>query len=394
MDWEIGRLEDLCELITKGTTPTTCGYKFTDSGVRFIKIENIGKNGRISSAGSAFISEETHQALGRSILRKDDILFSIAGALGRSAVVTEDILPANTNQALAIIRLKTENVDQYYLRHFLDSDFIKERIGNIGTQGAQINLSLAQIRDMPILLPPLAEQKMIAEILFAVDEAIEKMNAIIDRTWELKKGLVRKLFAQSKDAHHWKISSVGEYAQINSESLGNKTDPDAKLQYIDISSIERPGVISAVKDVIFKDAPSRARRVVKYGDILVSTVRPYLRAFARVKLEAPNLIASTGFAVLEPQPHFDGEFLYQFILSDQFVNFLEERMTGSNYPAVNPGDVAMCPIPLPPVEEQKAIGSILSAVDRAVSCEEAYRDRLEVEKNSLMQLLLTGKVRT
>lgn len=168
----IVNLRLLCELITKGTTPTTYGFKYTDSGVRFIKIENIGKNGHILPSGITYISEETHQALRRSILRKDDILFSIAGALGRSSVVTEDILPANTNQAVAIIRLNREKADPCYVRYFLDSDAIRRRIENIGTQGAQINLSLAQVGDMPIPLPPLAEQRRIAGVIATLDNQI------------------------------------------------------------------------------------------------------------------------------------------------------------------------------------------------------------------------------
>ena len=162
----------LCELITKGTTPTTYGFKYTDSGVRFIKIENIGENGRILPSGITYISGETHQALRRSILKKNDILFSIAGALGRSCVVTEDILPANTNQAVAIIRLEKEKADPAYIRYFLDSDAIRSRIENIGTQGAQINLSLAQVGDMPIPLPPLAEQRRIAGVIATLDNQI------------------------------------------------------------------------------------------------------------------------------------------------------------------------------------------------------------------------------
>ncbi|MEK6544020.1 MAG: restriction endonuclease subunit S, partial [Elusimicrobiota bacterium] len=160
----------------------------------------------------------------------------------------------------------------------------------------------------------------------------------------------------------WELATIGNYAKINAATLNERTSPDAIFKYIDISSIEQPGKLSKTTQIVFKEAPSRARRLVRSGDILVSTVRPYLRAFARINLPDNDLVASTGFAVLTPI-NVDGEYLYQFVLSKQFVKFLEEQMTGSNYPAVNSSDVAMCPLPIPPLNEQKKISGILSAVD-------------------------------
>ena len=97
--WDSTPLYDLCELITKGTTPTTLGFNYTESGVNFIKIESI-LEGNINLEKAAFISIECNEALKRSQLREDDILFSIAGALGVVTTVTKILLPANTNQAL------------------------------------------------------------------------------------------------------------------------------------------------------------------------------------------------------------------------------------------------------------------------------------------------------
>src|ERR1035437_159782 len=103
-DWKEYNLGELTTVVTKGTTPT--GSLFTNEGINYIKSEAIGYNGKINNSTFAFISRETHQKLKRSQLQKDDILFSMAGIyLGKSAIVTEDLLPANTNQALAIIRL-------------------------------------------------------------------------------------------------------------------------------------------------------------------------------------------------------------------------------------------------------------------------------------------------
>lgn len=123
-DWEIKSLDSLCEVITKGTTPTSLGHNFVSEGINFIKIESISLNGNFIENKFAYITEEGNNALKRSQLKEGDILFSIAGALGRTAIVTNDILPANTNQALSIIRLKKDvNILKSYLFLTLNSGF-------------------------------------------------------------------------------------------------------------------------------------------------------------------------------------------------------------------------------------------------------------------------------
>ncbi|MBI4802606.1 MAG: restriction endonuclease subunit S [Elusimicrobia bacterium] len=187
----------------------------------------------------------------------------------------------------------------------------------------------------------------------------------------------------------WGVSTVGDLCQVNPEVLGESTPPDTRLKYIDISSIERTGNISAVKDIEFKDAPSRAKRIVKAGDIIVSSVRPYLRAFARIIDLSKNLIASTGFTVLRPRSNVDGGYIYQHILSSSFVKYLEGRMVGSNYPAVNASDVAEYQMPVPTIVEQKKIGRILSDIDGLIDATQIEIEKTKELKRGLMRQLLT-----
>lgn len=107
-EWEEKELRDLCNLITKGTTPTSIGHEFKTTGINFIKIESLEADGKLIKEKLGFIDSDAHAKLLRSQLKLNDILFSIAGALGRVAIVTNEFLPANTNQALAIIRLGNE----------------------------------------------------------------------------------------------------------------------------------------------------------------------------------------------------------------------------------------------------------------------------------------------
>ncbi len=192
--WETKKLGDECELITKGTTPTSIGRDFQNSGINFIKIESLTENGRIIKDKVAFINDYTNSLLKRSQLKSCDVLFSIAGALGRVAIVYDELLPANTNQALAIIRLKKDTeIDLKYLFYLLNSNKIKTHIMAINVQGAQANLSLQNISDFQIEYPSKSEQKRIAQVLSDMDAEIVALKKKLDKYKMLKQGMMQNL---------------------------------------------------------------------------------------------------------------------------------------------------------------------------------------------------------
>ena len=172
-DWEKKRLEDVCELITKGTTPKNYSDNLND--VNYIKIESIVSN-KICLDKCVKIDESIHQGiLKRSILKEGDILFAIAGSLGTMAIVENKILPANTNQALAIIRLN-KNCCAEYIYAVLHSIIMSQYINQCCTIGAQPNLSLKQMNDFVFPYPCLKEQQKIAEVLSCADELTEQIK--------------------------------------------------------------------------------------------------------------------------------------------------------------------------------------------------------------------------
>jgi type I restriction enzyme S subunit len=199
-EWKTVKLGDLTDLITKGTTPTSVGHEFYASGINFIKVESISPNGNFIRDRFAHISTACHEALKRSQLQTGDILFSIAGALGRTGLVTEEILPANTNQALSVIRLKSDaGVNASYLLKALESSLVLEQVEKVSGGAAQQNLSLAQVRDFEIPIPPLAEQKRIVALL---DEAFAEISELnnndttkLNGFSELKSSLLAQAFA-------------------------------------------------------------------------------------------------------------------------------------------------------------------------------------------------------
>ena len=170
--WEMKPLYELCETITKGTTPTTLGFPFIESGINFIKIESFSSTGEIVSSKLSHISEECHEMLKRSQLKENDILFSIAGTkMGISALVTSEFLPANTNQALSIIRLLDKRYATYVLYYLRSAQIIQEiEATKVGV--AQFNLSLKQVGELMIPIPPIETCQLIT------DEIEEEMKIV------------------------------------------------------------------------------------------------------------------------------------------------------------------------------------------------------------------------
>ena len=152
--WKVKRFGDITERITKGTTPTTLKRPFVVSGINFVKVESLTENGEFIPEKFAYIDSDTHELLKRSQLKVDDVLITIAGTIGRIAVMTEDFLPANTNQAVALIRPNAELFPSGLIKHFLQRDDSRQSMGERVVQAVQANLSLGSLSDLMVVVPP------------------------------------------------------------------------------------------------------------------------------------------------------------------------------------------------------------------------------------------------
>ena len=179
---------------------------------------------------------------------------------------------------------------------------------------------------------------------------------------------------------HWKTSPLKAVSTHNDDVLDETTAPDAEIVYVDISSVDGVNGIKTKEAMLFAAAPSRARRRVKHGDVIVSTVRTYLKAIARIRDPENNLIVSTGFAVIRPRGELTPDFLGYLVSASYFVEQVIARSTGVSYPAINASDLVAIPVPVPLLEEQTQIATFL---DR----ETAKIDELVAEQRRLMELL-------
>ncbi len=181
-------------------------------------------------------------------------------------------------------------------------------------------------------------------------------------------------------------------AGINECSLADDTHPDKVIRYIDIGAVGRGKLISRPESLHFKDAPLRARRIVREGDTIVSTVRTYLRAVWPVTGDVANLIVSTGFAVITPR-QVEPRYLSWWLTADPFVEEVAARSVGVSYPAINASELGQLPVRFPALAEQRAIADYLDAetvrIDTLISKKRRLLDLLAEYRTALITQTVT-----
>ncbi|WP_432210423.1 restriction endonuclease subunit S [Marinobacter alkaliphilus] len=192
---------------------------------------------------------------------------------------------------------------------------------------------------------------------------------------------------------HWEEKRLKDVATYNDESLDEKTDPDFEIEYVDISSVSLTHGIEKTELLAFEKAPSRARRKVRHGDVIVSTVRTYLKAIAPIKNPPLNMVVSTGFAVIRPRPSLDARFAGYMLQSNGFVGDVVANSVGVSYPAINASDLARLPFAEPPLAEQRRISDFLdhktAQIDALIAKKQLLLDKLAEQRTALISQAVT-----
>jgi type I restriction enzyme M protein len=358
-EFEKVRLGDITEVITKGTTPTSVGFNFQERGINFIKIESITPEGFIIPEKFAFINEECHKSLKRSSLNENDVLFSIAGALGRVTVINKKYLPANTNQALSIIRLK-EGHNPFYVASILRSHIVTDKIENLKTGVAQFNLSLEQIKDFEIPLPPLEiQQQIVAEI--------EGYQKIIDGA----KQVVNNYKPTITINPDWDMVELGEVCKFSQgiqvdvglQSAVQKEGQTRFIRIIDFTQGEQ--------EPRFVDTPNE-KNILKSDDI--SMVR-YGASTGFVCTGLEGVLANNLFKIIPTVENLTKRFLYFIMKSPIVQDVIYKNTQGVAMPAINFGILNEIQIPLPSLEEQQ---TIVKAIEEEMQLVNANKRLVEI----------------
>ncbi len=186
-------------------------------------------------------------------------------------------------------------------------------------------------------------------------------------------------------------------AALNPEVLPESTPEDTELSYVDIAALEGgdAAVSLSPKALTFGTAPSRARRVLRQGDTILSTVRTYLKAVANFPEASEGLVASTGFAVLRPNGQLNPRFAYWAALSEPFIENVVAHSEGVSYPAINPSVLGSLHMPVPPLIEQQRIANFLdeqtARIDALIAEKEQLSERLsELHRSTIWQFVTKG----
>ena len=286
MSWQTVKLADLCTVITKGTTPSNIGESFTESGVNYIRSEMITDAKYISPNGMLYISEGTHEKLKRSQLKKNDILFSMAGVyLGKTALLREEDVPANTNQAVALIRLDSSKCNLEYVYYFLNLPETVAKVNTVSGQAAQPNINLKQIGNIEISLPDIELQNRTVNILSAYDDLIENNQKQIKLLEEAAQRLYKEWFVDLRFPGYenteivdgvpegWRIDEVKSIVSLLSGYAFKSGDfvEGGKYKVVTIKNVQ-DGSFDGENVNTITEIPSKmpSHCVLNDGDILLS----------------------------------------------------------------------------------------------------------------------------
>jgi len=360
--WEWKKLGDIADLITKGTTPTTLGFDFQNKGINFIKIESISDTGQFLPEMFKYISNECNETLCRSKLEKNDILFSIAGALGRVALVKEDVLPANINQALAIIRIPENIINYRYLFFALKSSDVLKQLEKQKRGNSQKNLSLDDINNLKIPLPPIEEQERIVNIIEKKLKATEKAKTANDEQVVncdlLKEKLYEKIFSEFNDLEKIELENLCLIERGGSpRPIGNfiTKDPNG-INWIKIGDADiNSKYIDSTNEKITIEGSKHSRKVKK-GDFILSNSMSFGRPYI---LNIDGCIHDGWLVLSNFSKKINKDFLYYILSSTTVKKQFENKARGAIVRNLNIDIVKKVIIPLPEIQEQEQIVSIL-----------------------------------
>ncbi len=402
-NWCWVHLEDISSVISKGTTPKGGKSAYIDSGVKFLRVENIDDCGYINTDYIKYVCEELHlNFLKRSILVENDILISIAGTLGKTAMVRKKDLPLNTNQAIAFIRLlDIKKILPQYVKLFLSNPETTKELLSQTKVTAIPNLTLEIIGKCRMPLPPLKEQQRIVDRIESLFEKLDKAKELIEEAREgfekrkaaiLEKAFTGKLLCNNVRNYVIKDFITTQYGYTESASadeIGPKflRITDIKDDFVDWNSVPYCKINDADKEkyLLYKDDIVIARTGATTGKsyIIRENVDAVFASYLiRVRLKDKQILP---------------EYLNLFLKSNLYWKQIVELRNGTAQPGVNAQKLKQLVIPIPTIEDQKIIVKILyKFLEEESKIEELTQleDQIELLKKSILAKAFRGELGT
>lgn len=395
MMWETLRADEYCIAVKDGTHDTP---KPVDFGYKLVTGKHV-KNGQIDSSSAYYISEEDYNAINkRSMVERWDVIMSMIGTVGEAAVVKND--PDYAIKNVALFKCGGSEVRGKWLCYYLNSPEGKGKMLGEMKGSSQQFLSLKQLRELPIMF---SEEKVprIVEIISNYDDLIENNQKQIKLLEEAAQRLYKEWFVDLRFPGHentkivdgvpegWQWCKVRDVADINSSALPKNYKEDF-IDYVDLGSV-RCGHIETRTRYNLNEAPGRAKRCARDGDIIWGMVRPNLKAYALVTNPKETDVFSTGFAVLSAKkvPY---SYLYCAVTQEEFVGYLVNATNGAAYPAVKPVHFEVADILKPDDKVLEQFHSVADSIYRKKEALENQNHNLRESRDLILPKLMSGEV--
>ena len=395
-DSENEKLGDISHFITKGATPTTYGFRWESSGIRFLRSECVSEHG-LDLRQSMFISEAANQSLRRSQVTDGDILITITGNVGRVVRLVR-LDRANINQHIARIRIKSDRFDSGYVYHFLSQASVRQHFEKIVTGQAYPQISLKQVRDAQIMGPPVDAQRGIARALDDVDGFIRALERLVDKKEAIKQGLMQQLLTGGTRlpgfSEEWRRVKLGDVARFRKGSGLPKSDVSVGgstpcVHYGELFTKYGPE-IDAVEGRTNNTVLSARSEAL---DVLMPTSDVTPRGLAKASaIRQSGAILGGDILIIRPESTtLYGPFLAHVIRHD--ANQVLQLVRGSTVYHLYASDMRNFLLDVPAVEEQVAVTSALRDAGKEVETLRVRLEKARMLKIGIMQELLSGRAR-
>lgn len=409
--WEIKRLKLIGQNVG-GLTYSPEDVLADESGTLVLRSSNI-QNGKFSGHDNVFVDIEIST---KQTTYVDDILLCArngsASLVGKNILIDDETSGFSFGAFMSVFRSKSNR----FIYWFFNSPIFSAQKGLFST--TTINqLTSGILYGMFTALPPAEEQTAIANYLDEktkkLDHLIKNKKAQIKKIKEIRQIEINHAVTQGLNPNvalkpsgiewlgdvpkHWKVKRVKDNVRLNICSLGSDANAELEINYLDIANVNNTGITGEIQKLKFFEAPSRARRIVQNGDVIMSTVRPYLKAIAYLENIPKNMIVSTGFAVMTTRINYNSKYLFYQTVSDWFNETINSKSVGASYPALNSDVLVATNILVPPSVEQTAIANYLdektAKLDQLISNLENQINQLQEIRKIEIYNAVTGKIK-
>lgn len=377
--------------ILSGATPRSSIAEYWDGDIVWITPADYKTQDKYIRKGARNITPEGYSSCSTNMIPRGSIIFSKRAPIGTVAI--NDVELCTNQGCLSCIPLKNVPATYYYYLLSAFTDIFEAHAS--GSTFKEISATTFGNIKLPI--PPREEQEQIVRFLDWKVSAIDKLIA----TYKKEITCLEELSQAQIDTTISHLASnpsilkkLKRITACNRSTLDESTPYDYLFRYVDISSVDAKHGITHYEKTVFGKSPSRARRIVHKDDLIVSTVRTYLRAIAKIE-DDDNVIVSTGFAVITPQ-NVDSGYLECLFKSNLFCDEVVRRSIGVSYPSINTSALMDISVPIPSFDTQIDIGKRLTAqrkkINRYIEYKKQQISNLNELKTRLISDAVTGKI--